>query len=416
MRNKLYFRIQRGMLLLLVITFLFPLALEVGYLHIYPLDFALFPMIGLWLLRGKRILNVCLGKVDIFLIFLLSIIFTSSLFAYRPGFAIDGGLLWLRGAIIFWFLHAHYGSVYDYSDIIVISSALLMFQGSLAIIQGVFQADVGALNQYFGKKIALRSYRVIAGKHLLRAQGTLGNPNTLASWIAVLIPVVVTSIPGTEQGRSRAVKISVVVIAFVGLLFTLSRGIILISVVSLLGLGLFLSDHFDWRHMGMIGLGITSVVLLLRDASLISPIGTKRIMLILLGFDLFAISPFIGVGYNNFSVSAAQLFNPSVYLGGTRSTVHNIPLLFLVETGVVGFVVFLLFVTYLFRTVAGYLAHTEGTDYVGFGYLTSLLVSFGIMQLYTTPVSFQFLPLLFVLYGVTIGRSWWEPISAASPG
>lgn len=416
MRNQLYLCIQRGMLLLLVSTFLFPLALKVDYLNIYPLDFVLLPMIGLWLFRGQRILNVSLGKVDIFLILLVSIIFISSLFSHQPAFAINGGLLWFRGIIIFWFLHAHYGTVYDHRDLIVISGALLMLQGSLAIIQGIFQVDVGALNQYFGTKTAIRSYRVISGERLLRAQGTLGNPNILASWLAVLIPIVVTSIPGTEQGRSRVAKISVVMIALVGLVFTLSRGIILISVVSLLGLGVFLSDRFDWGHMGMISLvGITSVVLLLGYITPTLQSMMTRIVLVLLAFDLFAISPITGVGYNNFVVASTRLVDPNIYLQGDLSAVHNIPLMFLVETGVVGFIMLLLFAIYLFRTVVGCLAHTEGTDYVGLGYLTSLLVSFGIMQIYTTPVSFQFLPLLFVLYGAMVGRSWLGPINSASP-
>lgn len=419
MRDQLYISIQRGLLLLLVISFLFPLSLKSGHFRIYPFDFVLLPMTGFWLARvyGKGTLS--LEIVDIILVILVVIILTSSLSALRPSLAIDGGFLWFRAIVVFWFLRDHYVSVYDYDDLVTIAGVLILFQGSVAIVQGVFQVDIGALNQYFGTKSPLKSYRVIDGRRILRAQGTLGNPNTLASWIAVLIPIVVASIPRSERVRFRIAKVITVIVALMGLLFTLSRGIIVITFASLLILGLLVSDRPVLNpYFGTVGLiGLTSISFFFRYIDFIHIIkNSKRIALAQLGLDLFTTSPVIGIGYNNYVLFVHRFFDPSIYLHGMRTTVHNIPLLFLVETGVMGATVFLLLVILIFRSIVVGNNITGWTDYERISYLTLFLVSFGIMQIYITPVSFQFLPLLFALYGVAVGANRRQTVTRASPG
>lgn len=408
MQSRLYYSVQRVLLLFLFGSFLVPLSYERGVIQIYPFDFVLLPLMSLWGLKAHENRTFHLTRSDLALLGLAVWILFSSILVLRPELSVVGGLLWFRGAVIFSLCRSLYGSAYDYNDIVIVASGVLFLEANLATIQGVAQVDVGTLNQYFGQKEPLRSYRTLAGHRLLRAQGTFGNPNTLASWIAILLPIVGASIPFAESRTEYRSKVIIVGLSIVGLLFSLSRGIIAITAGSLFLLGIVLYTQQIRQFSPRIATFLASSWILLMTiapTSILFILNSKRSELADLGIELYFTAPITGIGYNNYVPAATKILEADIFLQATTTSVHNVPILFLVETGFVGFSLFLIFIYLISVGTIKQAINSRWEDPELIGYVVALSISLGIMQLYLTPTSFQFLPLLLALYGAAMGAT-----------
>jgi len=397
--------VERLLLATLAVLFLFPLSTTVGSITVYPFDVALMPLLAAHLVRRDR---TWVTRPGVFLALFAGWILTTSLLAPEPWLSVRGGLLWARAAVLFAVVRAGYGTVYSFKEAVATAGVLLAVQGSLATVQGLTQASVGALNQYFGTKTALVSYRVVNGNRILRAQGTLGNPNTVASWFVLLLPLLVTYVSSVRDRRIRAAGTLCAIVSLVGLAFTYSRGALLV-----LGgtAGIYLAYVVGRKNSrralvaGLVAiLGGVSVAVLAAGIRLGQSL-SDRMEQAKIAVELFLRHPLVGVGYNNFVTVTRRTIETDIFFRGDRSGVHNIPLLVLSETGLVGFLLFAGAFATVYWTVfvAGW--RTGFDDVELRGYALSLVALLGLSQVYLTPTSFQFLPLPVAVCSVAYGAA-----------
>lgn len=396
--------IQRLFLAGLIFSFLLPLETSLLGLPIYPFDILLLPLGIAWfgdLVYHRRTYPV--SSTEILLYLLVSWIFLTGITAFDTKLSFVGGLIWLRAVILFSIVRTTYGRVYSKHDIYSMAAFLVLIQSALIIVQGVFQIDVGALNQYFGERTPLSNYQTIGGYNIYRAQGTLGNPNTVANWLILLVPIVGVATSEVDGMFSERIHYWAAVLGTTAVLFTISEGLIaiLFGYVVLASALYIRPSRYTLFGLGSLsGLLLVSAVAFTPLLKIISASKSlsKRIELIELAIEIFAKRPLYGTGYNNF-ITGIELFvgNPGIFIRGSTTSVHNIPILFAVETGIIGAILFITFLLVVSRDFIR--ANTRLEDHVTIegGYLISFLGLLGSMMIYTTFTSFQFLPLATVV-------------------
>lgn len=392
--------LQRLFLLGLACSFLLPLETSLGGVPVYAFDSLLFPLMVVWLadtIYNRREISISLAEV--FLYALVSWIFITGTMAFDLKLSFIGGMIWLRTAVMFTIVRTTYSRVYTKRDVYSMAALLVSVQATLVLIQGLTQTDFGALNQYFGKQIPLRSYDTIGGYELLRAQGTLGNPNTVANWFVILLPLVTVGVPNDKNSYKKLLYLITILYGAIAVLLTMSVGSIVIllgcTVVSITIFSNRILTHRKWVLGGLGGLFSIGLII---GITLISSISTIRSLAIRIELIQFAISlavkmPMFGAGYNNFELAIKILNYMGEFSQSTNTIVHNIPLLFLAETGVVGFILFTSFFVLLFRRILAINILFNWNNRLETAYFISFLGLLGISLLYTTLVSFQFLPI-----------------------
>lgn len=172
------------------------------------------------------------------------------------------------------------------------------------------------------------------GLQLLRPYATFPHPNTMAGYMAVVLPLLVFLHQGLikdkffDLGLRLATVISglavLITVARVGLLAWLIAALTILQKRSRLILGgiiLLFSPFLYIRFSSLFNFDFLTVL--------------RREELMEVALNMFFTSPLFGVGLNNFIPKAADLLlvGPSRFL----QPVHNIFLLSLSETGIIGF-------------------------------------------------------------------------------
>lgn len=396
----------RALLLLFSVSLIFPLRLETAFFNIYPYDPVIFLFAISYFVKIVHRKKIQTSKVE--LLFYSLPIWITIPWIFTPSHIspLKGGQLWLRAAIIFSVICRGYGKYYSKNDVLIAALVLLTLQGTIALIQGLLQTDVGALNQYFGTKTSLITYRNVGGERVLRAQGTLSNPNLLASWICTLLPFAVVY---STYRKERMYPYGIISIAVVGVYFSGSRGLfalsLLITVITIVVVGM----QNENLRFTLVAITLGSVLLMLPLAYLTHLSVTlasveARINQIQSGLLVFRKSIIIGVGYGNFIES---LYSSDIahFYPGVDTRVHNIMLLLLIETGIIGFSLFALaFMEVVSHAFNLFARHSSHRPFI-VGLMMSLICITGISQLYTTLVSFQFLPLAISIIAVIVGAN-----------
>lgn len=181
----------------------------------------------------------------------------------------------------------------------------------------------------------------------LRSYATFPHPNVLAAFILIVI-----SILYPLKGRQRVVQVLAVLGSFT-IFLTMSRTAILAGLVA----ALFLVKN-KWRILTIVLFLIISPVLFTRFSSLLNFDNLallRREELIGSAWQLFLHFPIFGVGLNNFIPAMANnlITGPSRFL----QPVHNIFMLSLSETGIVGFAGLLFLIGYPIRKLVT--CHTD---------------------------------------------------------
>lgn len=231
----------------------------------------------------------------------------------------------------------------------------VIFESSLAILQYLNQASLGGIFYFFGERtfnagtpgIALAS---VSGQLFLRPYATFSHPNVLAGFL-VLTMLGLLFFPKRNQLVKFAI-VATIALGSVALLITLSRTAIFVWVGYLLLLfGIWIAKKYKkGKFNPRLLVGAVSIcILLLAIISFSNNVVVQRFIstklsdesivqrqeLISQSLTMFGASPLFGVGLNNF------YNNLSFTLSGQRSQftqpVHNIFLLVLSETGIVGF-------------------------------------------------------------------------------
>lgn len=238
-------------------------------------------------------------------------------------------------------------------------SCALIVQAGLAIAQSFLQRSLGGIWYFFGE----RTFTVLTpgiaraslhGDLFLRPYGTFSHPNVLAGFVLFVLTILLFSRGGRaweEKGKS--------ILLFLGsvlLLLTLSRVAILVWIFYLLLRFFTSAAHKKEKKREIISMILLSVVVV---AFFITPLLFRfseisfgdesiqqRIVLLQQSIHLILQKPTFGVGFGNYFIEvASQRVN---IWGWQLQPPHNIFVLFLAETGVLGFMFAMWF---LYRTI-----------------------------------------------------------------
>ncbi|MBI2600096.1 O-antigen ligase family protein [Candidatus Daviesbacteria bacterium] len=169
------------------------------------------------------------------------------------------------------------------------------------------------------------------GSHFLRPYATFPHPNTLAGFL-IIATLILTCMKTAKSGVIATISKVATFLGGLAILLTVSRVAILVSVISVMVLV---------KKKGRVLLLILIIVLLPILYTRFSSVFNfdnltliRREELSQVAFNLWLKSPLLGVGLNNFIPAASDLLltGPSRFL----QPVHNIFLLSLSETGLLG--------------------------------------------------------------------------------
>lgn len=227
----------------------------------------------------------------------------------------------------------------------------IFFESALGVAQYFNQGSLNSIFYFFGERAFNSQTPGIAnaslnGSLVLRPYATFPHPNVLAGYLVLSMTFVLFS-------SWEKLRYLVLTMGTIALFLTLSRAAIVIWVV-VLCLYLF---KCRWKLSAGIGILIAGVIYF-------SPLGTRflninlfdeaiaqRVELAKAAFAMFSKNPILGVGVNNF------LPNLPFYIQQAGNTlflqpVHNIFLLVLSETGIIGFGFFMWFLFKTFNKIA----------------------------------------------------------------
>lgn len=247
-------------------------------------------------------------------------------------------------------------SIKQYSVLIIVLSVGVVFESTLAIVQLINKGSLEGILYLFGERAFNENtpgiaQAIINGKLLLRPYGTLPHPNVLAGYLLVCFFLIsfnnkikwfyyLTSILIFEViflSFSRSVWLTGSILFFiVGILnikklFSLIRNqkIIFVMFPLLFVVFIFLLNPIKDRFYSLKNTDMQTI--------------EKRNNLSNLSVEMFKSSPLIGVGLNNFIPNIPLYAKDNAQIRWYQP-VHNIYLLILSEAGVVGFVIFILFI------------------------------------------------------------------------
>jgi len=253
------------------------------------------------------------------------------------------------------------------------------FESVLAILQFFKQGSIGGLLYFFGERTFSSSTPGIAnasinGELILRSYGTFSHPNILAGFLLCVMILCLGFLKLFKQ-KQRLIIIACLLLGTAGLILTMSRVAILLWLLAVIFF-VFYKNRFinKWKFILIFGLLIITLAITPFGTRLLSTKLTEesivqREELISSSFQLFANHPIAGIGFGNFLPSLPSVqksLSPTLYI----QPVHNIFLLVLIETGIIGFSFFVFFLIKTYK----YLFINAKTHAVFFILLTVVLV------------------------------------------
>jgi len=234
----------------------------------------------------------------------------------------------------------------------------VLFILGLLMIGVLIQVGVSLLTFALGSavEIGVISTRVVG----VRVAGTLGHPNSLGGYLALLLPIaaalVVAPVPRWYRWLAGMTFASGTVV--LGL--SQSRGGFLGYMLGLTVLAVLMYSYrlvprqvlTRGTLLAVIPLGVQIAVIGSRLADFTNAAARSRLPLIELAITMIGDNTIWGVGANNFAASLDQYLTVD-YSRAWISTVHNRYLLIWAETGVIGLAVFLWFLLSTLRRALG---------------------------------------------------------------
>ena len=281
-----------------------------------------------------------LGAVP--LLIFLAITALSVLAASDPLLASFGVQVVLEAVLLFVYVA---GTVRRRSEITLISAVLLA---------GLFvEGALVAATRFVGFDATFLGLSSIGGGggELERFGGTIGNPNTAASFFAFVSALALATLWWRQERWLRWLGCAAFVMGLVGLFMTFSRGGWLAFALSIAVL-FYGATRRGWVSFGRLTLAIGGLLLVLSPIipALVERVTTSqdtalaRWPLIGVARDMIVDKPVLGVGANHFTVVQPSFMGPDL-TGAFIAAVHNKSLLIWAESGpfaVAAFVWFLL--------------------------------------------------------------------------
>jgi O-antigen ligase len=233
--------------------------------------------------------------------------------------------------------------------VITMLMIITLIEAVFAIAQNLTGSTLGL--EVFGARQYIKGY--VGLETLSRVTGTFGHPSNLAEFFDMTLPLTVSMVFFPMKRSLRLLLIAGVVVGFIGLGLTYSRGGI---VATILASGLVLLIHLC-KRLGLARGIFTSVALAVVFILLIlivpNPLqkglfrteyetALGRIPLMEVAFKMIRSNPFFGVGLNNYVPVAIEYdFTPQQLTTGWDTAVHNGYLFIAGEIGIPGLVFFL---------------------------------------------------------------------------
>ncbi len=237
---------------------------------------------------------------------------------------------------------------------IVLGAMALMFVGEsgVALYQGIFKKPFGL--SFFGEPASIWNIPV-QGVNVLRATGTFVEPNSFGEIMAILLALSLSLLIVMQNKRIRLLLSCLLILGCVALAFSLSRTGI---GVFLLAVGILALMHLYRRRISLrmivisalVGLAITLLLWVAVGESLMTKFTQQSLELELRGqlndlaWKMVSSSPISGIGLNNFQAVEDSFIFRGIGTGLRWYTVHNIYLVVLSESGIIGFTGFLAFI------------------------------------------------------------------------
>lgn len=359
--------------------FAFVDGIRVDYLSptLYLTDILIIVLFSFWFCKGLRkygfrIRNKTLISNSLFIILFLWIIITSVI-SKQPLASFYGFLKILEFTFLA-FYTAKEISKFGIGKIIKTLSLSAFIFSIIGIIQFVKQGSIGGIFYYLGERNFSSSTIGIAnmnvgGELILRPYSTFAHPNIFAFYLLFVNVLVMFQIFVTKETNKKALLIISLIISSIALFLTFSRIIIFIYLGFLIYLFVYLSAKkmvrlyflrktlnslkllkfsflkklsfekavflfvflFFLFYFSQFYLRFLDLNLLLRDFSL-------RQELISISLDIFKQNPIFGIGLKNFFYYESiyqKTISPMFF-----QPVHNVFILVLVETGIIGLILF----------------------------------------------------------------------------
>lgn len=229
----------------------------------------------------------------------------------------------------------------------------LLFVLTLTVFGLLLQALIALVVEQVGSF----SFGAFAGDtKAARVAGTLGSPNVLASYLALVLgPALGLAISSAHRSLRIFARLTMVV-GVLALLLTQSRGAWVGYGIALLAT-VVVAYRMQWlRSKQLVLLGIPFAIVIAFQAGPIitrlgqftNPAAQARIPLMELAVRMLGDAPILGVGANNFSIALSEYLTVE-YSQAWIFTVHNKYLLVWVEAGLLALAMFMWFLTSALR-------------------------------------------------------------------
>lgn len=361
-------KLQRGIFYLLLVLLPTQLGLHfwlqwsyisgirIDYLSptLYLTDILILGLFLLWLwdwLPGKKyyVLRIkYYGKIYLFLALLVLLALLNVYFSLSPYISLYKWLKVAELGFLVWFVVRRVPT----NPLSYLPTVLLVpmfYESVLAVWQFFSQASVGGWWYWLGERTFNNVTPGIAnayinGQLILRPYGTFPHPNVLGGFLAVVLPLVLWQfLHNSRKLTARTLGIlSVVILGYTTLFLTMSRAAILVGLAAtLMVLGQKLGRRKVW--LGILGsLALLGIVLWPRFAALNIEAETvvARQQLNGVAIEQFVRSPIFGTGLGTAPLYGG-ISNFIHQIGGSNYALafqppHNIYLLLLAETGILG--------------------------------------------------------------------------------
>lgn len=351
----------------------------------------------------------------------------SIVYSQRPLLGIYGFIKYFEFVIFGWIVARQFKKEYLFQQSLYVFGAAMLLESVLAILQFLNQGSIGGIWYFLGERTFTGSTPGIAnasikGELVLRPYGTLSHPNVLAGYLLFGMALLLINKKNLLSQFFRtfrqkhkklhdfkAIYLGCVLLSSTAALFlTMSRTATLLflgaSILFLIN-SIYKKNKFYFSRTVYVIVSIISVSGLFflasprfLSTSLSEEAVVERGQLTASAISMLKDHPVFGVGVREFLVVLPHyLKQPAVYY---IQPVHNIFLLFITETGAIGFILLMLFAFWLLKIVK---TNKVGRQRGALVFLVFILI-IGVMDHYLLTLQ-QGVLLLSYIFGIILSSS-----------
>ncbi len=293
--------------------------------------------------------------------------------AARPDWALAEIARMAKFALVLWYLGREMGREEWWTCVAALGFGVVLQSTYNVLLLGGGRSGIGALLGGGDQIEATLRLLDTDGSTRYREAGTMGHPNILAPYLLLLVPMFLALSMYFRERRYRLACGFVGIAGLYGIAVTLSRMAWVLAAIELFVLAMALTVMHVLRAKQTLGIfsvvGLAVILALLPFSKQIEDRITGDFKASVdfradydrIALDIFFHHPLLGVGINNFSL-ALRDYDPEVDSFVERSeivrkgigirviaAVHNLYLMLLAETGILGVASFLMFVIVVLR-------------------------------------------------------------------